>query len=276
MNMHRVSYKLVWYNGGTLASLLTRIPRLLHFLKTMSIHVICSGCLKRFQVGIRFAGMKGPCPNCGAVISIPKETIKIHETDDAESKKEKKQRVFSQPIQRFDLEFDPAQVKYCGLGVLGVLLLTFLLGCIPMWDMFRSFLGILGLCLVAFPLSLFGYHVLRDREQIFAFTGEELYRWSGIVAAGYVILWISLEFLFVTTRADTLVSCLYFAAIAILATLLAYPIFALKLRDAFLHFCFFALPVIFLRFLIGLGWFWESGEAICRTAAPPPPFLPGM
>jgi hypothetical protein len=145
-----------------------------------------------------------------------------------------------------------------------------------MWDIFRSFLGVLGLCLIAFPLVLFGYHALRNRDTMFAYTGEDLYRRAGIVAAGYVVLWLCFECLLATVRASAFVSCLYFAAFAVLATLLAYPFLDLKLRDSFLHFCTFALPVMVLRFLIGFGWFWQSSELIRRTAAPPPPFLPGM
>jgi len=230
----------------------------------MSIHVICSGCLKRFQVADRFAGMRGSCPGCGTIIPIPKEPVKIHD-DDATG-----------PIQRLKLEFDHDRVKYCTLGVFGVLLLTFLLGCMPMWDFLRSFFGLLGLCLVAFPLVLFGYHVLRNQNQIFAFAGEDLYRRAGIVAGGYAVLWIAFECFLAATLASAFVGCLYLGAFAVLATLLAFPLLGLKLRDAFLHFCTFALSVIVLRFLIGFGWFWQSSELIRRTAAPPPPFLPGM
>jgi len=242
----------------------------------MSLHVICPGCLKRFQVSVRFAGMKGPCPNCGVVISIPKESIKIHGADDGGSEKGKKSGSSLRAIPRFDLEFEPVLAGRYALGVLGVLLLAFLLGCIPMYDALRSLAGMLGLCLIAFPLVLFGYQTLRDREQMFAFTGEELYRRAGLAAAGYVILWIILEYFLAATRADVFVSWFYFAAFAGLATLLALPTLTMKMQDAFLHYCIFGFSVILFRFLIGLGWFWESGELIRRTTAPPPPFLPGM
>jgi len=142
------------------------------------------------------------------VISIPTESIKFHGVDDQQpvKGKEKKKRNITRAISRLDLEFEPVWAKRYALGVLGVLLLTFLLGWIPMYDILRSLIGTLGLCLIAFSLVLFGYHTLRDREQMFAFTGEELYRKAGIVAAGYVILWIVLEFFLVTTRADIFIS----------------------------------------------------------------------
>ena len=247
----------------------------------MPLHVICPGCLKQFQVGERFAGMQGPCPSCRTIIPIPKESVKIQGNDDVESgwagsKTEKKQRILARPLPRLDLEWDPARAKYYVIAVFGVLVLAFLVGAVPMYAAVRSLLAALGLCLVAFPLTLFGYQALRDREQIFAFTGKELYYRAGIVAAGYVILWLGFEYCLVATRADIFVSCLYLAAFAVLAVLLTHPLLLMKMPDALLHFCLFGFSVVLLRFLVGFGWFWESGGLIRYSTAPPPPLLPGM
>jgi hypothetical protein len=242
----------------------------------MPLHVICPGCLKRFQVGERFAGMKGPCPSCGVVISIPKGSIKIHGADDVSPEKEKKRRTPTRPISRLNMEFDPVQVRRYTLIVLGVLFLALLLGYIPMYSIVRSLIGFAGLCFVAFPLALFGYHTVRDREQMFAFTGEELYRRTGIVAAGYVLLWLGFEYCLAATQADSVVSWFYFAAFAILAALLAHPLLKMNMWDSLLHYCVFGFTVIVLRFLIAFGWFWESSSLIRHSTAPPPPFLPGM
>jgi len=242
----------------------------------MSIHVICPGCLKRFQVSVRFAGRKGPCPNCDTVISIPTESVKMHGEDDVETKKSNKRRTLLRPFSRLDVDFEPAQAGRYAWGVLGVLLLTFLLGCIPMPDFLRSFIGLIGLCLVAFPLTLFGYRIMLDREQIFAFSGEELFRRAGIVAAGYVILWLGFEYFLSAAHANVFISGLYFAAFAMLATLLVHPILELKTWDAFFHYCIFGISVALFRFLLGLGWFWNSSEFVRYSTAPPPPWLPGM
>ena len=242
----------------------------------MSLHVICPGCLKRFQVGVRFAGMKGPCPNCGTIISIPKESLRSPDVADSKSGKGEKRDIPSDAIPRFDLEFDPVLAGRYALGVLGVLLLAFLLGCIPMDDIFRTLMATLGLCLIAFPLTLFGYQAVRDREQIFAFAGEELYRRAGMAAAGYVVLWIAFEYFLAATRADALFSWFYFAVFAGLASLLTIPILAMRLQEALSHYCIFGFSVILFRFLIGLGWFWQSSALIRHSTAPPPPFLPGM
>ena len=220
--------------------------------------------------------MKGPCPSCGAVISIPKEAVKMYDDDEVASKKGNGQNSRPRPISRLDIDLDPRLVGRYAAVVLGVLLLAFMLGCIPMYTTFRTFIGVVGLCLVAFPLTLFGYQVMRDREVMFAFTGNELYRRSGIVAAGYVFLWFGFEYFLAIMQADVFAGWLYFVAFAGLATLLVHPLLNLKTRDAFLHYCMFGFSAILLRFLIGFGWFWESSGLIRYSSAPPPPLLPGM
>ena len=242
----------------------------------MPLNVICTGCMKRFQVTDRFAGMKGPCPKCGAIISIPTESLHLQEDNFVNPVKGKKNKGLLRPFLRIDAQFDPVRTRNYALIVLGVLLATFLLGCVPMYTVLRSLLGTLGLCLIAFPLAIFGYTFVRDREQIFFFSGEELYRRAGIVAAGYVILWLLLEGFLATTRADFCVSWFYFSVLAALASLLTLWLLELRFRDAFLHYCIFGFSVILLRYLLGFGWFWLSGELIRHSAAPPPPLLPGM
>jgi hypothetical protein len=209
-------------------------------------------------------------------MSIPKESVKGLDAADPKSGKEKKQDVSNYAIPRFDLEFDPVLAGRYALGVLGVLLLAFLLGCIPMYDILRTLIATLGLCLIAFPLTLFGYQAVRDREQMFAFTGEELYRRAGMAAAGYVLLWIALEYFLAATRADAVFSWLYFAVFTGLASLMAIPILAMRWQEALSHYCMFGFSVILFRFLIGLGWFWQSSSLIRYSTAPPPPLLPGM
>ena len=242
----------------------------------MLLHVICPGCLKRFQVGIRFAGMKGTCPNCGATISIPKESVKMHSADETVSGKGKKRNLLVRPLSRIEMVVDSVHAGYYVSGILGVLLLAFIFGTLPMYDALRTIIGLLGLGLVAFPLTLFGYQTIRDRELMFAFTGKELYCRTGITAAGYVILWVSLERLLIAIKAEVSVSLFYFSMFAVLATLLAHSVLVMKMRDALLHYCVFGFSIVLLRFLIGFGWFWESGGLTRYGTAPPPPLLPGM
>ena len=200
----------------------------------------------------------------------------MHGSEDEETAKSKRDSLLRPLPRPDDWEFEPVQTRRMALCVLGGLLLTVGLGCLPMPGVLRSFVGMVGLCLVAFPLTLFGYRVMLDRDHLFAFVGEELYRRVGIVAVGYVLLWLCLEYFLVATKAEGFVSGLSFAAFATLATLLVHPLLELRVRDAFFHYCIFSFPVVLLRFLLGFGWFWQSGEWIRYSAAPPPPLLPGM
>lgn len=49
----------------------------------MPIDVTCTGCKTRFKVSDQFAGKKGPCPKCKAIISVPaaSEQVVIHAPD---------------------------------------------------------------------------------------------------------------------------------------------------------------------------------------------------
>ena len=195
-------------------------------------------------------------------------------SDERSGTQESKQAIH--PLLRLELDFDPVQAKRYAWITLGVVLLSFVLGWIPMPDVLRYLFGVIGLCLIAFPLTLFGYLVTLDRDHIFTFSDEDLYRRAGIVAAGYVVLWLCFECFLAAMETDVLVSGLYFAAFAALATLLVHPLLEFKIRDAFCHYCIFSLSVVLLRFLMGLGWFWQSSEWVRHSAAPPPPVLLGM
>ena len=197
------------------------------------------------------------------------------EEDEGTAKKDQRDRLL-RPLPRLDWEFEPVQARRAAWCVLGGLVLAAGLGCLPMPGVLRIFFGMMGLCLVAFPLTLFGYRIVLDRDHLFAFVGEELYRRAGIVAGGYVFLWLCLEYFLMAARAEGFVSGLFFAAFAVLATLLVHPLLELEMRDAFFHYCMFSVPVILLRFLLGFGWLWQSGEWIRYSTAPPPPLLPGM
>jgi phage FluMu protein Com len=57
----------------------------------MAISIVCTGCKKRFSVSEKFAGLKGPCPNCKTVIQIPAkgDEVVIHAPEAAGPKDSK-------------------------------------------------------------------------------------------------------------------------------------------------------------------------------------------
>lgn len=243
----------------------------------MSINVVCPGCLKRFKVSDRFAGMKGPCPSCNTVIDIPKAAVKIHGAEDFDQGgKTATGKLILKPIGRLDMDFNPQFAGLVSLGVLAVFLLAYLIGCLSLSTGTLDAIGFFGVFLIAFPLSLFGYQVLRDREALFMLTGMELYKKTAISAAVYAGLWILFEIIAWYMRADQYFIWIYFAAFACLAMLAAHAILDINVGNALLHYLIFFVPVLLLRGILGLGWLWIAAESARNSAAPPPPILPGM
>ena len=246
----------------------------------MAINVVCPGCLKRFQVSDRFAGMKGPCPNCNTVINIPKAQVKIHGTEEFEQGgRTATGKLILKPIDRIDMDFNPTHAGLFALGALAVFLGAVLLGSLSLSTSALDWIGVLGVFCVAFPLSLFGYLVLRDREALFILTGLDLYKQIGICALVYATLWVLFESVAWYMRADEIFIWLYFAAFAFLSMLATHAVLDLNLAGALLHYLIFFVPVLILRGVMGLGWLWNVTAEMMRPAgssAPPPPILPGM
>jgi len=240
----------------------------------MAITVVCPGCMKRFQVGDRFAGQKGPCPNCNTVISIPKAEVKIHAPDDfAQGGKTAKGRSILKPIERINMDFDPMQASLATGGTLVVVLLAWLIGYMVTSIGGRDLIGVAGLFLIGFPLALFGYYVMRDREELFIITGMDLYQKAAICAAAYAFLWIFFEMLVWYTNANvgnsTVFLWVYFAVVVAFAMLVAHAVFDVNTGQATLHALIYFVPVILLRGLMKLGWLWEVSEPVRRGGPTP-------
>ncbi|MDR1964691.1 MAG: hypothetical protein LBQ50_13010 [Planctomycetaceae bacterium] len=225
----------------------------------------------------RFAGAKGPCPNCNTVINIPKAAVKIHGAEEFEQGgKTVTGKLILKPISRLEMDFDPIYAGFCALAVLLVYGFTWLLGVMVTSTGTRDVIGGIGVFFIAFPLSLFGYQVLRDREQLFMLTGSDLYRKTGMSAVVYAVLWILFEILIWYMSADFFFVWIYFAAFACLAMLATHAVLDINLGSSLLHYLIFFVAVLILRGTLGVGWLWIASETVRKTSAPPPPFLPGM
>ncbi|MDR0704025.1 MAG: zinc-ribbon domain-containing protein [Planctomycetaceae bacterium] len=243
----------------------------------MAITVVCPGCLKRFQVSDRFAGAKGPCPNCNTVITIPKAAVKIHGAEEfAQGGKTASGKLVLKPISRLDMDFDPVYAGFCILGVLAVYVLTWILGAVITSNATRDVLGGIGVFFLAFPLSLFGYQVLRDREQLFMLTDFDLYQKTAVCAVVYAVLWILFEIFIWLMNADLIFVWIYFAAFACMAMLTTHAVLDVNVGSSLLHYLIFFVAILILRGTLGLGWLWIAAETIRKSSAPPPPLLPGM
>jgi hypothetical protein len=153
----------------------------------MPIQVVCTGCKSAFQVSDKFAGKKGPCPKCKAIITIPaaNEEIVIHAPEPTGPKDTLGRPVFT-PILRE--EFKLSQIEWIGIaaGCVTVLVVTlamrFMAGGPP------PILLILGAIGLAPPLGLAGYSFLRDQE-LQPYRGTELATRVAASSVVYAALW---------------------------------------------------------------------------------------
>ncbi|GIW92804.1 MAG: hypothetical protein KatS3mg110_0845 [Pirellulaceae bacterium] len=153
----------------------------------MPIHVTCPGCFKRFQVSDRFAGQKGPCPNCKTIIHIPKkeEEVVIHAPEEF-GPKDSSGRAVLKPIFRAETRFSWRMAVAIGGAALVVLVVALLLRSperrVPMW-----ILGT-GAFLLGPPLAWAGYIVLRNAD-LEPYRGWSLWLRSALSGIAYAGLW---------------------------------------------------------------------------------------
>lgn len=184
----------------------------------MAISVVCSGCKKRFKVSDKFAGRKGPCPNCKAIIAIPTKAdeVVIHDpTKGAPGSATEDRRKISEPI--FFEELKVGWMDYVGLGVslaawIGGLIAVRLAYPVPsapaMSQTARAALAnrsgarlpvampdvpwwvlAAGAIAIAVAVAILGYRFLRDRERGSLTMGQLPPRVVAVVA-GLAAVWL--------------------------------------------------------------------------------------
>jgi len=154
----------------------------------MSIQITCSKCFTRFNVSEKFAGQKGPCPKCKAVITIPaaNQEVVVHEA--ATGPKDATGRPILKPIFRQDAPITAIHWTIVGCSAF-VMLTVAVVGRamyppaeFPGWG-----LGF-GALLCGVPAALVGYILLRDPEAG-GFRGLEFWVRTAACAAGFAVLW---------------------------------------------------------------------------------------
>ena len=230
----------------------------------MAIQIVCPGCRKRFQVSDKFAGKKGPCPNCKTEIQIPRadERVVIHEPDEVISGgKAVASRPDIKPIARRETKVKPIVVVAVGAGALAVFIVALLLGRAgTLQD--NMLLTAIGLLLVSPPIAVAGYTFLQNDEDLQPYRGVKLYLRAAICGVIYTALWggfIHVAGIFMTGDLwEWVVVAPFFigGAVAALACL------DLDFTGGFLHFTFYALLTVLLRWAVGLGWIWHLPESL--------------
>lgn len=228
----------------------------------MPISVICPSCKARFNVSEKFAGMKGPCPKCKVVITVPelpKEEVKIHVPEMFQSGgKDSKGRAVSKPILREETKLSPVAIVGIIGGILLVFGLAFLVRMVPDLSMAMA---VVGLVLVAPALTIAGYTFLRD-DELEPYRGTSLYIRAALCSLAYAALWGAYAPLpaygIITGEAW---QWLFVAPVFIgIGAGVAFACFDLDFGSAAMHYCFFLLVTLLLRFAIGWPALWNVAK----------------
>jgi hypothetical protein len=225
----------------------------------MPINVICPGCMKRFSVADKFAGQKGPCPQCKTVITIPKkeDEVVIHAPDHSESGAVGAGgRHVLKTYRRSDTKFKPLVFTGVIGAVLVVLLVALVLrstGDINTWMMAA------GAIVLGPPLAWAGYTFLRDAE-LEAYQGVPVILRSLACGLVYALLWGVFVFLGERFFGDTFRNGLEIWQMLVLivpvfaaGTLAAYASFDLDPGSAFFHCAMYFAVTVLLRLVAGLS-----------------------
>ena len=221
----------------------------------MPIHVVCTGCRKRFQVDDAHAGKTGPCPSCKKPIKIPRpeDEVVIQEPENFGPTGASGRPVLK-PVARQDTQVSPLQWILIASGVIGVLITAFVLRGQLTDPTKHVWLLAAGLLLVGFPICLAGYSFLHDAE-LEAYQGKSLFLRTAICNLVYLAIWglyawapqyFYIEDIEAIHVAFFLVPCCFLAAIAPLATL------DLDYTFALIHCGLFVITTALLGKIIGI------------------------
>ena len=232
----------------------------------MPIAVLCPSCKARFSVSEKFAGKKGPCPKCKTVITVPDapaEDIKIHVPEQfASGGKDSKGQAVSKPILRQETKVAPTALVAMVGGTVVVfalaLVLRFSLQPLPVAVI------IVGLLAISPPLAAAGYTFLRDEELLEPYRGRALLIRSILCGLVYAALWGA----YAPLPAYGIISgeawqWLFVAPVFItVGAGAAFACFDLDFGSGAVHYCFFLLVCLLLRFALGLPPLWAIATAL--------------
>ena len=226
----------------------------------MAINVICPGCHTRFQVSEKFAGKKGPCPKCKYQITIPSanEQIEIHAPEEHEGGgRGIDGKLVLKPIEREDVRITPL-----ALGVVfGTIVVTVAAAYFGA-EIFKSnlILRAVGILVISPVLAFAGYKFLLDMEAE-RLMGRDLYLRSLGCGVAYSLLWGVFAYVSGQALTGEMWAWLLVAPpFLVTGGLIALALFNFDFTTGMLHYLFYVLVFIVLRWLIGLGWIWEIGQ----------------
>jgi len=234
----------------------------------MPINVTCPGCLKRFKVSDKFAGMTGACPSCKQKIEVPKAVAEVHApTEFAEGGRSAEGKLITKPIERDDPKATATHVVAIAGGAIGAIVLAWLMGRILEGSPSLPILAGVGLVLISPALVIAAYTFLRDAD-LEPYSGTALYIRAAICGLVYALGWGALAYLksqgIITEELWTW--GVFVIPMAIIGGMTSMAAFDLEPGNAGFHFAFFAIVTVLLHWLIGLGWPWELAKAAAAVA----------
>ena len=221
----------------------------------MAIQITCSGCYTRFEVSDKFAGKKGPCPKCKAIIQVPnkKQEVVIHEPEHSEEgARGTTGELILKPIEREEAKFQPMFL----VGVAGVAILALLIALILRGAEDKTVMLYVGAIALAPPLVWSGYLFLRDPELLAGFTGISLWIRTAICSACYAGLWALFSYFYYLFIGEGPAEYVYVLALSppflFLGAGTALCCFDFDLGTGFFHYSLYLSVTILLRVTMGL------------------------
>lgn len=228
----------------------------------MPIDVICPGCHVRFQVSEKFGGQKGPCPKCKYQITIPSanEQVEVHAPEEFESGG----RGIDGKLTLKPIEREESRVTPLGLTViLGTIVLTVVVAYFA-GEIFKSnlLLRSVGIVVISPVLTFAGYTFLRDMEAEHL-VGNAVYLRSLACGVAYSVLWGIFAYMSGQVLTGEMWTWLLVAPpFLVTGALAALALFNFDFTTGMLHYAFYVLIFIVLRWLIGMGWIWQIGQVV--------------
>ncbi len=225
----------------------------------MAIRVTCPKCLKRFNVSDKFAGKKGPCPECKTTIVIPDKTeeVVIH-APELEGPKDSKGRSVLKPITR-DV---PGITRRGVLMVVGAIIASIAAALfVRSMDAVPTIIPALGALLLAPVFVYSGYSFAREQE-LEPFIGRELQSRVALCSVLFAMLWLLYAFVpaYVMDYKSVgeLPIAAFFIALAVMVTIgsfISVLIFELETGGGIVHSSFYVIGTLLLAMLAGIPLF---------------------
>jgi hypothetical protein len=222
----------------------------------MKIAVTCPGCLKRFEVSEKFAGKKGPCPECKKEITVPllSEQVVVH-APEVSGPKDAKGTPILKPIRRIDTKFSWPVAALVG-GV-GLLLLVTAIGI--RFSFAEPPTVLLALTSIALgPLLSYGGYFFLHESELEGYKGKELWIRSaacgGVYALTWGIYWLIPKYLLDTVsmaESSLILASMLLIAMVIIGSVAAVLSLELETLTGVMHYMLYLTVTMVLAIIAG-------------------------